>query len=49
MSGRGYIIGELGWRQEDQISTFSKFQAREAGSSGMYANNGEKVKRGPLT
>lgn len=27
---REYIIGELGWRQEDQVSAFSKFQARKA-------------------
>lgn len=32
---RGYTLGELGWRQEDGIRTFSKFQARGAESSGM--------------
>lgn len=31
----GPVTGELGWRQEDRVSAFSKFEARDAESSGV--------------
>lgn len=45
MLHREYIIGELGWRQEDQISAFSKFRGREAETSCMQI----VMERGQLT
>lgn len=44
-SCRGYVIGELGRRQEGQISVFSKFEAREAETSGRQV----VIQRGQVT